>query len=90
MKIVSLVPSYNPNNEFVPQVIEELSKFSSVILFTTEDHTLPVSQSICFPKSVGRDLVYKTKEWVECRHLPQKYIYSSVNPTKEDITKHLL
>ncbi len=35
MKIISLVPSFNPNNEFVSKVIEELKKVSTIILFTT-------------------------------------------------------
>ncbi len=64
MKIISLVPSFNPNNEFVSKVIEELKKVSTIILFTTEDHTLNVDDTILFDKSVGRELVYKCKEWV--------------------------
>ena len=44
MKIISLVPSFNPNNEFVSKVIKELKKVSTIILFTTEDHTLNVDE----------------------------------------------
>ena len=64
MRTISLIPSYNPNNEFVPIVIEELNKFSDVILFTTEKHKLNVFKTIYFDKSIGRDLVYKPREWV--------------------------
>ena len=64
MKIISLVPSFNPNNEFVSKVIEELKKVSTIILFTTEDHTLNVDETVYFDKSVGRELVYKPREWV--------------------------
>jgi len=64
MKIVSLVPSYNPHNEFVKTVIDELQKYSKVVLFTTEPHTLDVAETYYFNKSIGRDLVYTCKEWV--------------------------
>jgi hypothetical protein len=63
-KIVSLIPSYNPHNEYVGQVVEELSKFTKVILFTTENHNLNVDETIYFSKNVGRELVYKPRKWI--------------------------
>jgi len=51
MRTISLIPSYNPHNEYVSIVIEELNKFSDVILFTTEKHNLKVSETIYFNKS---------------------------------------
>jgi len=88
MKVVSLVPSYNPNNEYVPQVVEELNKFSSVVLFTTEEHTLPVSQTIHFPKSVERELVYKPKQWV-VDNLSQDWDYILYNEDDILITQEV-
>lgn len=64
MKIVSLVPSYNPNNEFVSTVVTELNKLTDVILFTTEPHNLPVHKTIFFDKNIGRDLVYTPRKWI--------------------------
>lgn len=64
MNVVSLIPSYNPHNEFVGTVVDELKKFSKVVLFTTEPHTLNVDETVYFDKSVGRELVYKPKEWI--------------------------
>lgn len=63
-KIISLIPSYNPHNEYVKTVINELNKFSKVILFTTEPHNLDVSETIYYDKGVGRELVYKPREWL--------------------------
>lgn len=63
MKLVSLIPSYNPHNEFVGKVVDELKKISKVILFTTEPHNLNVDETFYFDKSIGRELTYKPKEW---------------------------
>ena len=64
MKIVSLIPSYDPHNENVVKVVNELKKSTKIVLFTTENHDLNVDETIYFPKEVGRDLVYKPREWI--------------------------
>ena len=64
MKVVSLIPSYNPHNEYVGQVVDELRKSTKVILFTTENHNLNVDETIYFSKDVGRELVYKPRKWI--------------------------
>ena len=76
--VVSLVPSYNPNNDFVSTVVDELNRFSKVVLFTTEQHTLNVSETVYFDKSVGRDLTYKPREWV-VDNLDQEWDYVLYN-----------
>ena len=63
-KIISLVCSYDPKNEFVDRVVNELRKVSKIVLFTTEDHNLQVDETLYFNKDVGRNLVYKPKEWI--------------------------
>ena len=78
MRTVSLIPSYNPHNEFVPIVIEELNKFSDVILFTTQKHNLDVFETVYFDPSVGRDLVYKPREWI-VNNLEQDWEYALYN-----------
>lgn len=77
-KIVSLIPSYNPNNEHVGKVVGELEKFTRIILFTTENHNLNVDETIYFNKSVGRDLVYKPKEWIK-NNLDKDWDYALYN-----------
>lgn len=65
MRVISLIPSYEPSNEYVRTVVDELKKVSKVILFTTENHNLDVYETIYFGKDVGKDLVYKPKEWIK-------------------------
>ena len=64
MKIVSLIPSYDPHNENVVKVVNELKKSTKIVLFTTENHDLNVDETVYFPKEVRRDLVYKPREWI--------------------------
>ena len=78
MNVVSLIPSYNPHNEFVETVVNECKKFSKVILFTTEPHNLKVDETILFDKTVGRELVYKCREWV-LNNLNQNWDYVLYN-----------
>jgi len=78
MKIISLIPSYNPHNEFVSIVVDELKKFSKVILFTTEPHNLNVDETVLFDKSVGRELVYKCREWI-INNINQEWDYALYN-----------
>lgn len=78
MRIVSLIPSYIPSNEHVKRVVDELKKVSKIILFTTENHNLDVDETIYFDKSVGRDLVYKPKEWIK-NNLNSNWDYALYN-----------
>lgn len=78
MRIVSLIPSYTPSNEHVRKVVDELKKASKIILFTTENHNLDVDETIYFEKSIGRDLVYKPKEWVK-NNLDKDWDYALYN-----------
>lgn len=77
-KVVSLICSYNPKNEYVGRVVDELKKRCKVILFTTENHDLNVDETIIFDKSVGRDLVYKPKEWIS-NNLHEDWDYALYN-----------
>lgn len=63
MKIISLIASFNPS-EYTKRVIEEMSKYSSIVLFTTEKSDLKSESTFYYEKSIGRNLVYKPKEWV--------------------------
>lgn len=78
MKIVSLISSYNPSNKHVRKVVDELKKVSKIILFTTENHNLDVDETIYFEKSIGRDLVYKPKEWIK-NNLDKDWDYALYN-----------
>ncbi len=78
MRTISLIPSYDPHNEHVSIVIEELNKFSDVVLFTTEEHNLRVFETVYFDKSIGRDLVYKPREWV-VNNIDQNWDYILYN-----------
>jgi hypothetical protein len=64
MKIVSLIASYSPSNQYVGKVIDELNKYSSVILFTTEPHNYNVKETIYFDKSIVDNLVYEPRKWI--------------------------
>jgi len=88
-KIVSLIPSYNPRNEYVKQVVDELNKYSKVILFTTENHELNVNETIYFPKEVGRDMVYKPREWI-LNNIDQDWDYALYNEDDILITQDSL
>lgn len=63
-KIVSLIASYHPNNQYVKSVIDELSKSTTVYLFTTEPHPHTVKETFYFDKSIGVHLVYTPRAWV--------------------------
>jgi hypothetical protein len=78
MKIVSLIPSYDPHNENVVKVVNELKKSTKIVLFTTENHDLNVDKTIYFPKEVGRDLVYKPREWI-LNNIDQDWDYALYN-----------
>lgn len=78
MKTFSLVVSYSPNNPYVGRVVEELNKFSNTILFTTEEHTLPVYKTFYYDKSIERDLTYKPREWV-LNNLEEEWDYVLYN-----------
>ncbi len=78
MKIVSLIPSYDPHNENVVKVVNELKKSTKIVLFTTENHDLNVDETIYFPKEVGRDLVYKPREWI-LNNIDQDWDYALYN-----------
>lgn len=77
-KIVSLICSYNPKNEYVGKVIEELKKVSKIVLFTTENNDLNVDETLFFDKSIGRNLVYKPKEWIK-NNLDSDWDYALYN-----------
>ena len=62
--IVSLVCSINPARESVIEVINELNKFSDVVLFTTGPHSLPVFSTQLYDPSIGRNLVYEPRRWI--------------------------
>jgi hypothetical protein len=62
--IVSLIASYNPHNPYVGLVIEELSKVSDVVLFTTEEHNYPVTETCYFEKTISENLVYEPRKWI--------------------------
>ena len=78
MKIVSLIASYSPANIYLPQVVEELRKVGKVVIFTTEQVDIEVDEIHQYPKSIGRDLVYKPREWV-LNNLDQEWDYVLYN-----------
>lgn len=63
-KIISLIASYNPTNQYVGKVIDELNKISEVILFTTENHVHNVKDTFYFDKSISENLVYEPRKWI--------------------------
>jgi len=63
-KIISLIASYSPSNQYVSTVITELNKISDVILFTTEPHTYNVAETVYFNKSISHDLVFEPRKWI--------------------------
>ena len=63
-KIISLVPSYDPNHEYLDRTLNSLNKISKSILFTTENKTFNADNVICFDKSIGKNLVYETRKWI--------------------------
>jgi hypothetical protein len=62
-KIVSLIPSYNPTNDYVKQVHDELKKVGDVIIFTTETPPFDCEYKI-FDKSIKGNLVFEPRKWI--------------------------
>ena len=77
-KIISLVVSYEPSNKYVELVIQELAKVSNVILFTTEEHSYHVYDTVYFSKSIGLDLAYEPRKWI-VDHIQDEWDYVLYN-----------
>jgi hypothetical protein len=65
MKVVSLIPSYKPNEHKVSKVVSELKRFSDrVIVFTASDHFYDGCEVIKFDPSIQCNLVFEPRKWV--------------------------
>ena len=63
MRILSTIASYNgKSNPYLQKVIDELSKVSEVIIFSTEE--VEGYKTFVFDKSVGETLVFKNRKYI--------------------------